>query len=124
MVVGSTLMASEGVCHLIMAMLEESGFGQEDVFAVSGGIIEVQPDIVTILADVAENVMEIDIARAEAAKERAEKYLAEEPPPDTDTYLMLDAALRRSKLRLDVVKRYRPGRRSPIAPILEDDTPG
>ena len=98
--------------------------GQEDVFAVSGGIIEVQPDIVTILADVAENVMEIDIARAEAAKERAEKYLAEEPPPDTDTYLLLDAALRRSKLRLDVVKRYRPGRRSPIAPILEDDTPG
>ncbi len=34
MVVGSTLMASEGVCHLIMAMLEESGFGEEDVFAV------------------------------------------------------------------------------------------
>lgn len=34
MVVGSTLTASEGVCHLIMAMLEESGFSGEDVFAV------------------------------------------------------------------------------------------
>lgn len=34
MTVGSTLTASEGVCHLIMAMLEESGFGKEDVFAV------------------------------------------------------------------------------------------
>jgi len=32
--VGSSLAASEGVCHLIMAMLEESGFGKEDVFAV------------------------------------------------------------------------------------------
>lgn len=32
--VASTLTAGEGVCHLIMAMLEESGFGKEDIFAV------------------------------------------------------------------------------------------
>ena len=32
--VGSTLTASEGVCHLIMAMLDESGFSKEDIFAV------------------------------------------------------------------------------------------
>jgi len=96
--------------------------GAEEVFTVSGGIIEVQPDIVTILADVAENVIEIDIVRAEAAKERAEKFLSEEPPPDTDSYLKLDAALRRSKLRLQAVQRYRPGRRTPISPILDDET--
>jgi len=94
----------------------------EDIFTVSGGIIEVQPDIVTILADVAENVLEIDIARAEAAKNRAEKYLSEGPPPDTDTYLKLDAALRRSKLRLSAVKRYKPGRRTTISPMLDDET--
>jgi serine/threonine-protein kinase RsbW len=34
MVVASTLLASEGVCHLIMSILEDSGFGKEDVFAV------------------------------------------------------------------------------------------
>lgn len=32
--VGSTLTASEGVCHLIMAMLDEGGFSKEDIFAV------------------------------------------------------------------------------------------
>jgi F-type H+-transporting ATPase subunit epsilon len=96
--------------------------GKEDFFTVSGGIIEVQPDIVTILADVAENVLEIDIARAIAAKERAEKYLSEGPPSDTDTFLKLDAALRRSKLRLDAVKRYRPDRQTYISPMFEDET--
>jgi F-type H+-transporting ATPase subunit epsilon len=96
--------------------------GKENVFTVSGGIIEVQPDIVTVLADVAENVEEIDIARASAAMERAEKYLAEGPPPDTDAYLRTEAALRRSKLRLDAVRRYRGGKRSQISPLLEDDS--
>ncbi len=95
--------------------------GQEEVFTVAGGIIEVQPDIVTILADVAENVKEIDIARAEAAKERVEKMLAEGPPPDTDSYLKLEAALRRSKLRLDAVRRYRKGKRSQVSSMLEDN---
>lgn len=98
--------------------------GKEDLFTVAGGIIEVQPDIVTVLADVAENVREIDIARAEAARTRAEKYLAEGPPPDTDSYLRMEAALRRSKLRLDAVRRYRRGQRSPVSPLLEDETPG
>ncbi len=96
---------------------------KEDIFTVAGGIIEVQPDIVTILADVAENVAEIDIARAEAARARAEKHLAEGPPPDPDAYLKLEAALRRSKLRLDTVRRYQRGKRSPVTSILEDDTP-
>ncbi len=45
--------------------------GKEDIFAVAGGVAEVQPDIVTVLADAAENVEEIDVARAEAARRRA-----------------------------------------------------
>jgi F-type H+-transporting ATPase subunit epsilon len=96
--------------------------GKEDIFTVSGGIIEVQPEIVTILADVAENVLEIDIARAEAAKERAEQFLVEGPPQDTDAYLRIEAALRRSKLRLDAVRRYRGGQRSQVSAMLEDDS--
>jgi len=62
---------------------------------------------VTILADAAENVREIDIARAEAARKRAEEVLRKGPPPDTDSYLAMEAALRRSNLRLEAAKRYR-----------------
>lgn len=80
---------------------------EEQVFTVAGGVIEVQPDIVTVMADAAENVQEIDISRAEAAKRRAEEILKQGPPPDSDTYLKLEAALRRSNLRLDAVRRYR-----------------
>ena len=96
--------------------------GKEEVFTVAGGVIEVQPDLVTVLADVAENIVEIDIARADAARDRAEKVLKEGPPPDTDAYLRVEAALRRSKLRLDAVRKYRRGQRSPIQPMLEDDS--
>jgi F-type H+-transporting ATPase subunit epsilon len=83
--------------------------GKEELFTVSGGVAEVQPDIVTVLADAAENIQEIDVVRAEAARKRAEEYLAKGPPADTDAYLRMEAALRRSNLRLDAVRRYRRG---------------
>jgi F-type H+-transporting ATPase subunit epsilon len=85
--------------------------GQEAVFTVAGGVAEIQPEIITILADAAENVDEIDVNRAEAARKRAEEVLAKGPPPDTDSYLKMEAALRRSNLRLDAVRRYRRGAR-------------
>jgi F-type H+-transporting ATPase subunit epsilon len=82
--------------------------GKEELFAVAGGMAEVQPEIVTILADAAENVQEIDITRAQAAKKRAEDALAGlKPEEDHDAYLRMEAALRRSNLRLDAVRRYR-----------------
>lgn len=82
--------------------------GKEEIFAVAGGVAEVQPDIVTVLADRgSENIKDIDVIRAEAAKKRAEEYLAKNLPADTDRYLIMEAALRRANLRLDVVKRYR-----------------
>jgi F-type H+-transporting ATPase subunit epsilon len=81
--------------------------GKEEIFTVAGGVAEVQPDIVTVLADAAENVEEIDVARAEAARRRAEEILAKGIPADTDSYLKMEAALRKSNLRLDAVKRYR-----------------
>jgi F-type H+-transporting ATPase subunit epsilon len=80
-------------------------------FTVAGGVVEVQPDQVTILADAAENVAELDLSRAETAKQRAEELLRKGIPKDTDTYLTLQAALRRSNLRLNAVKRFRPGHR-------------
>ncbi len=80
---------------------------EEQFFTVAGGFAEVQPDQVTVLADAAENVEEINISRAEAAKQRAEEMLKEGLPADTDQYLMIQSALRRSTLRLDAAKRYR-----------------
>jgi F-type H+-transporting ATPase subunit epsilon len=81
---------------------------KEELFAVAGGVAEVQPAIITILADAAENIEEIDIVRAKAAKKRAEDALANlSPEEDRDSYLVMEAALRRSNLRLDVVRRYR-----------------
>jgi len=80
---------------------------EEEVFTVTGGFIEIQPDIVTVLADASEKVEEIDIQRAEQARARAQKLLEEGPPPDTDSYLKIEAALKRSNLRLKAVQQYR-----------------
>ncbi|MQC27083.1 MAG: ATP synthase F1 subunit epsilon [Chloroflexi bacterium] len=79
--------------------------GVEELFTITGGLVEVQPHIVTILADAAENVEEIDLSRAEEARQRAAQRLEEGIPADTDAYLAAEAALRRSSLRLDAARR-------------------
>lgn len=79
---------------------------EEEIFVVAGGVMEVQPDGVIVLADSGEHVAEIDEQRAEKARLRAEELLAEGPPPDTDEYLAIQAALRRSELRLSTARKY------------------
>jgi F-type H+-transporting ATPase subunit epsilon len=79
----------------------------EQYFSVAGGIAEVQPDQVTVLADAAENVLEIDVERAERARQRAEALLQQNLGPDPERYLNAQAALRRSNLRLESARRYR-----------------
>jgi F-type H+-transporting ATPase subunit epsilon len=98
---------------LKIGVIKVRSSGKEQVFTVAGGVAEVQPDLVTVLADAAENVEEIDVARAEAARRRAEEILAKGVPTDSDSYLKMEAALRRSNLRLDAVKRYRQSVKSP-----------
>ncbi len=78
---------------------------EEEYLAISGGFLEVRPDKVIILADACERAEEIDIARAEAAKRRAEETLKERPP-EIDT-AAAEAALRRSLARLKVAERRR-----------------
>jgi F-type H+-transporting ATPase subunit epsilon len=78
---------------------------EEEYLALSGGFLEVRPDKVIILADACERVEEIDIARAEAAKCRAEETLKERPP-EVDT-AAAEAALRRSLARLKVAEKRR-----------------
>ncbi len=81
--------------------------GEEQLFTVSGGVIEVLPDAVTVLADSGEHVAEIDEQRAESARRRAQELLAKVPPPDTDEYLAIQASLRRSNLRLSAARKHR-----------------
>ena len=50
---------------------------EEKLFFISGGVIEVQPDIVTVLADTAIRGEDIDEAKAEESKKRAEEALAD-----------------------------------------------
>lgn len=96
----------------------------EEVFTVAGGLVEVQPGLITVLANSAENVEEIDVARAEAAKRRAEEMIEQGPPPDSDAYLRIEAALRKSNLRLEAVRRYRARRGMRTSGSFEDETSG
>ncbi|MGE0541282.1 MAG: F0F1 ATP synthase subunit epsilon [Dehalococcoidia bacterium] len=78
---------------------------EETVIAISGGFLEVRDDVVTILADTAEQSEEIDIERAQAARQRAEQLLRERPA-DVDL-VVIQASLRRSMLRIRVAERRR-----------------
>ena len=73
--------------------------------SLSGGFAEVQPDRVTILAQIAERADEIDLARAEAAKRRAEERLASSHS-DVD-WERARIALMKSIIRLQVATRSR-----------------
>jgi len=92
---------------LEMGVIQVKKDQEEEVFTVTGGFIEVQPDIVTIMADAAEHIDEIDEERAQQAMERAQLLLDEYSEEDTDNYLRIQAALRRSSLRLKTVDQYR-----------------
>ena len=75
--------------------------GEDDVIAaVHSGFAEILPDKVTLLAEIAEWPDEIDVARAEAAKERAEKRLASHQE-EVDVK-RAEYALRRALVRLDI----------------------
>jgi F-type H+-transporting ATPase subunit epsilon len=78
---------------------------EEEYLAISGGFLEVRPDKVIILADACERIDEIDIARAEEAKKRAQETL--KAGPLTVDAAAAEAALRRSIARLKVAERKR-----------------
>lgn len=85
--------------------------GERMPFAVSGGFMEVLPDRVTILADTAERADEIDEARADAARRRAEELIRERKTEQD--MVMAEAQLRRALVRLRVA-RLRRGNRGMI----------
>ncbi len=74
--------------------------GKERLLFINGGFAEVLPDKVTILAESAERRKDIDVERAEKAKERAEQRLAAKKA-DTDL-VRAEAALKRAVQRLNI----------------------
>ena len=78
---------------------------EEESMFVSGGFLEVRGDKVVVLADVAERAEEIDVARAEEAKRRAEEGIAQHPA-HVD-HARAEAALLRSMIRLRVAEKSR-----------------
>jgi F-type H+-transporting ATPase subunit epsilon len=80
--------------------------GQEDSLAISGGFLEVRPDRVIVLADSAERAEEIDVARAEAARKRAEERLRDRKVAGLDE-TRAEAALQRAVTRLNVADKMK-----------------
>jgi F-type H+-transporting ATPase subunit epsilon len=87
--------------------------GHDEHLYVSGGFLEVLPDRVVILADAAERAEDIDEARAEEARRRAQELLAEEPGND-EAAAQLESALFRIKVA--EIRRRRHGDRRGGAP--------
>jgi F-type H+-transporting ATPase subunit epsilon len=77
--------------------------GSTELVAVTGGFLEVRPEKVTVLAQAAELGSSIDVARAEAAKERAERRL-QSKEAETDMQ-RAELALQRAMNRLKVTGR-------------------
>jgi F-type H+-transporting ATPase subunit epsilon len=88
------------ITELMVGEISYRQGGNTQILAVAWGFAEVLPDKVTILASAAERAEDIDVARAQEAKAKAEQLLRE-APADLDYDATL-AALRRAELRLDV----------------------
>ena len=78
---------------------------EEEFFPISGGLLEVRPDKVIILADACERADEIDLARAEEAKKRAQETM--KAAPLSADAAVAEAALRRSLARLKGAEKRR-----------------
>ena len=79
--------------------------GEELSFFVSGGMLEIQPHVVTILSDTAIRADDLDEAQALEAKERAEKLLADRSA-DID-YARAQSELAQSMAQLAAIKKLR-----------------
>jgi len=94
--------------HIPMTMIIKPGIlcitdGEEEkIAALHAGFVEVLPEAITILAEIIEWPDEINVERAEAARERAEKRLREKGP-GTDM-ARAEAALQRSIARISVIR--------------------
>jgi F-type H+-transporting ATPase subunit epsilon len=95
--------------------------GAEERFAIYGGVVDIRPDKVVVLADLAESSFDLDIEAIEAARESAAKLMSEGVPPGENREVAL--ALRRAELASRIQRKIhnRPGAVMRI--VDEDDEP-
>ncbi|MCF6515771.1 F0F1 ATP synthase subunit epsilon [Lactobacillus sp. S2-2] len=114
LVIVQTLEGDIGIMHDHVPLIASLKIGEaivkfdddkKDEITVNGGFAEFSNNILTIVADSAENKGDIDINRADSARERAEKkiQLAKENN-DTDTLKRAQVSLRRALNRINVSK--------------------
>ncbi len=89
----------------------------EERFAIYGGVVDVRPDKVVVLADLAESSYALDLEKAQEAREHAREAL-DAGPPDT-AYREAELALRRANLALRISQKLR-SRGSQLR-IVQDD---
>jgi F-type H+-transporting ATPase subunit epsilon len=82
-----------------------------EAFAIGGGVLQVAHNSIVILADTAELADEIDIARAEQARQKAEASMREGIAEDEAQLAALEAAVKRASLRIKVARKHKPERR-------------
>ena len=81
--------------------------GEEEILFVGGGFLEVLPDRVTVLADVAERAEDISVEGAEAARRQAEERLAGELTPEEQAQMETILAIAEARLRLARIRQGR-----------------
>lgn len=91
----------------------------EERFAVYGGVVDVRPDKVVVLADLAESSFALDLEMAQQARERASRIL-EEGLPDADNR-QAELALRRANLAVRISQKVRS--RGSMIRIIDEDSP-
>lgn len=103
--------ATEGVMGVLphhAPVLTTLGFGElvvrkgnaEESFAIYGGVVDVRPDKVVVLADLAESSFDLDMQAIEQARQRAARMLEEGVPPELNREAAL--ALRRAELAVRI----------------------
>jgi F-type H+-transporting ATPase subunit epsilon len=85
--------------------IQETYGGEEQLLFVGGGFLEVLPDRVTVLADVAEHADEISIEKAEEARRRAQERLAGTLTTAEETEFQNALAMAEARLRLARMRR-------------------
>lgn len=92
----------------------------EESFAIYGGVVDIRPGRVIVLADVAESSYAIDAAAMEAARSSAQKLMASGVPAEQNREAAL--ALRRAELALKIDRKVHS--RSSVLRIIADDGSG
>lgn len=109
------------------AVLTTLGFGElivrkggaEERFVIYGGVVDVRPDKVVVLADMADSSFALDVEAVEAARSRAARMIAEGPPAEENREAAL--ALRRAELALKISRKVKS--RGPLLRIVTDEEP-